>query len=104
MLQNHLKTELPSEWRNLFKHHESYPEDYYDVAEVELNSGEKKILVHRLVYETISGKKIEENNVIDHIQPVRSVETINNEYSNLREVTQKENMNNPETLSYRKNK
>lgn len=44
MLQNHLKTELPSEWRNLFKHHESYPEDYYDVAEVELNSGEKKIL------------------------------------------------------------
>lgn len=30
MLQNHLKTELPSEWRNLFKHHESYPEDYYD--------------------------------------------------------------------------
>lgn len=45
MLQNHLKTELPSEWRNLFKHHESYPEDYYDVAEVELNSGEKKILV-----------------------------------------------------------
>lgn len=66
--------------------------------------GGKSILVHRLVYETISGKKIEENNVIDHIQPVRSVETINNEYSNLREVTQKENMNNPETLSYRKNK
>lgn len=30
MLQNHLKTDLPSEWRNLFKHHESYPEDYYD--------------------------------------------------------------------------
>lgn len=66
--------------------------------------GGESILVHRLVYETISGKEIDKGNVIDHIQPVRSIETINNEYSNLREVTQKENMNNPETLFYRKNK
>lgn len=54
--------------------------------------------IHRLVYETISGKKIEPGNVIDHIQPVRSIETINNEYSNLRETTISGNMNNLETL------
>lgn len=55
-------------------------------------------MVHRLVYETITGKKIDEGKVIDHIQPVRSVETINNEFSNLREATFSENNNNPETL------
>lgn len=53
---------------------------------------------HRLIYETISGKRIDPGKFIDHIQPIRSIETINNEFSNLREVTPKENNNNEETL------
>lgn len=61
--------------------------------------GKLNYLIHRLVYEkTITGKKIDEGNVIDHIKPVRSVETINNEFFNLREVTPSENSNNIETL------
>lgn len=63
-----------------------------------ISINKKKIYVHRLIYETISGKKIDEGNVIDHIQPVRSIKTINNEFSNLREVTVKENNNNTETI------
>lgn len=53
---------------------------------------------HRLIYETISGKRIDPGKFIDHIQPIRSIETINNEFFNLREVTPKENSNNEETL------
>lgn len=63
---------------------------------VKLNK--KSILVHRLVYETISGSKIPEEMVIDHIHRVSKENGINNEYSNLRLCSSKENMNNPETL------
>lgn len=59
-----------------------------------------RYLVHRLIYETITRKKIESEKVIDHIQPIRSIETINNEFFNLREVSQKENMNNIETKKF----
>lgn len=44
MLRNDLKQQLPEGWEDQFKHHESCPEDYYDVAEFEIN-GSKKILV-----------------------------------------------------------
>lgn len=65
-------------------------------------------LVHRLVYETISGNKLKEGQIIDHIIPVTDEDT-NNEYSNLRVSTKKENMNNTITkintaLSHRINK
>lgn len=76
---------------------------FYYKVQFRVNGKQKEFFTHRLVYETISGKKIDSENVIDHIQPVRSIETINNEYSNLREVTQKENMNNPETRKFRGN-
>lgn len=67
---------------------------------IEINN--KAYLVHRLVYECISGKPIPEGKVIDHLIPVTSIETINNEFSNLRVCTQKENMNNPNTLIKRR--
>lgn len=53
--------------------------------------------VHRLLYEIISNSIISENNIIDHIIPVTREDT-NNEFSNLRECTRKENMNNPSTI------
>ena len=56
----------------------------------------KNILVHRLVYETISGKLIPQNMVIDHIIP-SSFNDVNNEFSNLKLCSQKENINNPFT-------
>ena len=52
---------------------------------------------HRIVYETISGEQIPEKYVIDHIIPVEP-KNINNEFSNLRLVTQSENMLNPATV------
>ena len=42
MLLNYLKTTLPEGWRNQFKHHESYPEEYYDVAEIEFGLRRKE--------------------------------------------------------------
>jgi hypothetical protein len=59
--------------------------------------GDQSLQVHRLVYEIINKKLIDPKNVIDHKVPV-SPEDINNEYTNLAECTQKENMNNPQTL------
>lgn len=56
----------------------------------------KSILVHRLIYETISGKLIPQNMVIDHIIPSSSND-VNNEFSNLKLCSQKENINNPLT-------
>ena len=58
----------------------------------------KRYLVHRLIYETISGKQIPDGYVIDHIMPTNKY-NINNEFSNLRLVTQSENMNNERTVS-----
>lgn len=69
------------------------------VYRIKINN--KNILVHRLVFETISGIKIPEGLVIDHIIPVSNLD-INNEYHNLKLCTQKENMNNP--LTTEKNK
>lgn len=57
----------------------------------------KSYPVHRLIYETISGKLIPKGFTVDHIIPITK-DDINNEYSNLRVCTQKENMNNEETL------
>lgn len=54
---------------------------------------EQKLFVHRVLFEIIAGKRIDPGNVIDHIIPSTKLD-INNEFSNLREVTQKENMNN----------
>lgn len=53
----------------------------------------QKLFVHRVLFEIIAGKRIEPGNVIDHIIPSTKLD-INNEFHNLREVTQKENMNN----------
>lgn len=44
MLQNQLKSKLPEGWENQFNHHDSYPEDYYDVAQFNID-GTNKILV-----------------------------------------------------------
>lgn len=63
---------------------------------ISISGVNKHILVHRLIFETISGKLIPANMVIDHISPVSKVD-INNEYDNLKLCTQKENMNNPNT-------
>lgn len=54
---------------------------------------------HRLIFEIISQKRIDNNNVIDHINPVGHdpLDLVNNSYLNLREVTQKENLLNPIT-------
>lgn len=67
-----------------------------------IKDGDKvlRYLTHRLVYETIKGKKIEDGNVIDHIIPIRDVNSINNSINNLREVSPKENSNNINTLEY----
>ena len=56
----------------------------------------KAYLVHRLIYEILSNKLIKEGNVIDHIIP-SDTKDVNNSYNNLREVTQKENMQNTAT-------
>ena len=76
-------------------------------VKVDTTGGESKHVAFKEVVEnyTVNGHKISENptltkediglgNVIDHVQPIRSIETINNEFTNLREVTQRENMNN----------
>lgn len=65
----------------------------YRVIRLTYNNKTNSYKAHRLIYETISGKKIPKGYVIDHIIPV-SKEEINNEYSNLRICTHKENMNN----------
>lgn len=49
--------------------------------------------VSRLIFEIVTGKLIDNGNVIDHITPT-SLKDIDNSISNLREVSQKENMNN----------
>lgn len=59
--------------------------------------GGARTKTHRIIYETISGKKLDKNDVIDHIIPVTRND-INNEFSNLKKCSQEENMNNPETL------
>lgn len=46
--------------------------------------------IHRLVFETFSNALLSQNDVIDHID----TNTLNNTFTNLRKVTQKENMNN----------
>ena len=53
----------------------------------------RQVLVHRLVYETFKGL-IPEGYQIDHINTIRN----DNRIENLRCVTHKENMNNPNTL------
>ena len=58
----------------------------------------KRYAVHRIIYEIISAGLIVEDNVIDHIIPVTASDT-NNEFSNLRECTKKDNMNNSTTIS-----
>jgi len=55
------------------------------------------IQVHRLVVECFIGRLLNKNEIIDHIIPVTK-EDINNEISNLKICSQKENMNNIETL------
>lgn len=52
------------------------------------------VSVHRLVYETFKGE-IPEGYQIDHINTIRN----DNRLDNLRIVTPKENMNNPNTLN-----
>ena len=52
---------------------------------------------HRLIVECIIGRELEKDEIIDHIIPV-SMEDINNEFSNLRICSQKENMNNRNTI------
>ena len=53
---------------------------------------------HRILYETISGEQIPQEYVIDHIIPT-TPGNINNEYSNLRAVTQSDNILNSNTIS-----
>lgn len=65
----------------------------YRVIRLTYNNKTSSYKAHRLIYETISGKKIPKGYVIDHIIPI-SKEEVNNEYSNLRMCTHKENMNN----------
>lgn len=55
---------------------------------VEING--KHIYVHRLVYQTWSGEELNKELVIDHID----ANTKNNDIHNLRQVTQKQNINN----------
>lgn len=62
----------------------------------------KNIRVHRLVWETITGTRIPEGMVIDHIEPVRGgAWEINNEFSNLRLTDAIGNNNNLETRKLR---
>lgn len=56
--------------------------------------GSKPLFIHRLVYETFSGDVLKPGEIIDHID----TDITNNNFNNLRVVTQKENMNNPATL------
>ena len=68
--------------------------DITNVYTITINK--RAFLLHRLIYEIISKKIIDEHNVIDHIKP-SDKEDINNSYINLREVSQKENMQNEQT-------
>lgn len=56
----------------------------------------KYYAVSKLIFEIINHKLVDEGKVIDHIIPVSEDDT-NNSVENLREVSQKENMNNPLT-------
>lgn len=51
--------------------------------------------IHRIVYELFSGDTLTNEDYIDHID----TDPQNNLLNNLRKVNQKENMNNPETIS-----
>lgn len=62
----------------------------------EITISKQKYSLHRLIYETISGKSIPSDKVIDHIIPVTEEDT-NNEFINLKLCTQQENMNNSNT-------
>jgi hypothetical protein len=53
----------------------------------------KKYFVHRVLYEIITGRLLKSDEIIDHIIP-STVESTNNEFSNLRCGSQKDNMNN----------
>lgn len=61
-----------------------------------INLNGKRYSAHRIIYETISGEKIPDGYVIDHIIPITRAD-VNNEFSNLRVCTVSENMNNPIT-------
>lgn len=66
----------------------SIGENGYKRIELKIAPGKpKKFLVHRLVYSIFIGE-LKEQMVIDHIDADRQ----NNHYSNLRQVTQKENI------------
>jgi hypothetical protein len=54
-------------------------------------------MVHRLVYETFSGRLLEESEYVDHI----STNRLDNRFINLRSGTHTDNMNNPITISKR---
>ena len=58
--------------------------------------GNKHYQTHKLIYEIIANTILTEDLVIDHINPV-TIKDINNEFSNLRAVTRKENRNNNQT-------
>lgn len=57
----------------------------------------KRYFTHRLIAECFTGKLIDDLLVVDHIIPTNNYD-INNSINNLRVVTQKENMNNPNTV------
>ena len=61
-----------------------------------INIGGRIYKTHRLVIEAALGRELTDREVVDHIIPV-SKEDINNEISNLRIGTQKDNLNNEHT-------
>lgn len=56
--------------------------------------------IHRLVYETFSGRLLEDNEVVDHL----STDTFDNRFCNLSAGSQKDNMSNPITKSKKSKK
>lgn len=58
-------------------------------------SGGKIKKVHRVIYETFSGIQLTSNDIIDHV----NTNSLDNRFINLKLGTQKDNMNNPITLS-----
>lgn len=52
---------------------------------------------HRLLFEAFSGKKLSEDVLIDHINPV-TLDDCDNSINNLRKSNGKDNMNNPQTI------
>lgn len=68
----------------------------FDRQTYSVRINKKSSLIHRLIFEIISGELLGKDDVIDHIVPVDSHD-VNNEYLNLRKTDMKGNANNPLT-------